>query len=90
MAGPSTFVELEQIIDMLLYCLEDAQEIEHVALLEIDFVDDTADEALVAVAREHNRPVAFVRADRLVKTRIWHCPLFHSQSRKVARQAPDV
>ena len=86
MVGPSTFADLDQIIDMLLYFLEDAQEIEHVALLEIYF----ADEALVAVVCEHNRPMAFVRAVRLVKTRIWHCPLFHSQSRKVARQASHV
>ena len=40
--------------------LQDARHVEHVTLLEIDLVDDVGDQAVVAVAREDHRPVAFL------------------------------
>ena len=45
---------------VLLDGLQDARHVEHVALLEVDLVDDVADQAVVAVARKDHRPVAFL------------------------------
>ena len=39
--------------------LQDARHVEHVALLEIDLVDDVVDQAVVAVAREDDGALAF-------------------------------
>jgi hypothetical protein len=45
---------------VLLDRLQDARHVEHVALLEIDLVDDVADQAVVAVAREDDGAVTFL------------------------------
>ena len=45
---------------VLLDGLQDARHVEHVALLEIDLVDDVADQAVVAVAGEDHRPVTLL------------------------------
>ena len=45
---------------MLFDRLQDARHIEHVALLEVDLVDDVGDQAVVAVARKDHGPVAFL------------------------------
>ena len=45
---------------VLLDRLQDARHVEHVALLEIDLVDDVADQAVVAVAREDDGAMAFL------------------------------
>ena len=45
---------------VLLDRLQDARHVEHVALLEIDLVGDVADQAVVAMAREDDGPVAFL------------------------------
>ena len=40
--------------------LQDARHVEDVAELDVDLVDDVADQAVVAMAREDDRPVAFL------------------------------
>ena len=45
---------------VLLDRLQDARHVEHVAELEVDLVDDVADQALVPVTGEDHRPMPFL------------------------------
>ena len=45
---------------VLLDRLQDARHVEHVAGLEIDLVDDIANQTVVLVARENDGPMAFL------------------------------
>ena len=45
---------------VLLDRLQDAGHVEDVAEFDVDLVDDVADQAVVAMTREDDRPVAFL------------------------------
>jgi hypothetical protein len=44
---------------VLLDRLQEARHVEHVALLEVDLLDDVLDQGIVAMAGENHRPVPF-------------------------------
>ena len=45
---------------VLLDCLQDARHVEHVTGLEIDFIDDIADQTIVLMARKDDGAMAFL------------------------------